>query len=447
MSLSMLFLLTPITFRVFDLVGYRLSLLLGGTLIGLSLVATSFASSIFETYFTLGLVFAIGQSLCYFAPLLILPLYFKKNLSLAHGIVMCGNSLGGLAQAPGLGFILQKYGFSSGMRLSSVTALVIIAVSVLFKRPGESFGSNPLKCRKERRKEITTKSRNEEIPLLRNYAYIMYTIASMLSCFGIFIPFVHLVRLAMDAGIPYHMAVFLPGIISFAQAVGKVTFGKLASLPKGNKLSLSKWAAIITAVLTTFVPILTSFIWLTAYSLLYGFVDGGMAACTMLIVRDLLTKEQFNRGYSIYLICNCFALLAGPPFAGYLYTVSGNYSLAFFISGGFAALAGFSMFAVQYFHSKNKRTSFSNLLTNGCNTQKGKKIVSFMQNYFKPYQLPNEQTTGMASSKPPTIHNSFISLLELDNSENYVDDSIPEESMEGTTTRDIEANSSAFAHK
>ena len=192
-SLSMVFLLTPVTFRVFDLVGYRISLLLGGTLIGLSLILTSFASSIFVTYFTLGLVFAIGQSLCYFAPLLILPLYFKKNLSLAHGIVMCGSSLGGLAQAPGLGFILQKYGFSRGMRLSSVIALFVIAVSVLFKRPEESFGPNPLKCRKERKKEITTKSRNEEIPLLRNYAYIMYILASMLTCFGIFIPFVHLV--------------------------------------------------------------------------------------------------------------------------------------------------------------------------------------------------------------------------------------------------------------
>ena len=189
----MVFLLTPVTFRVFDLVGYRVSLLLGGTLIGLSLILTSFASSIFVTYFTLGFVFAIGQSLCYFAPLLILPLYFKKNLSLAHGIVMCGSSLGGLAQAPGLGFILQKYGFSRGMRLSSVIALFVIAVSVLFKRPEESFGPNPLKCRKERKKEITTKSRNEEIPLLRNYAYIMYVIASMLISFGVFTPFVHLV--------------------------------------------------------------------------------------------------------------------------------------------------------------------------------------------------------------------------------------------------------------
>ena len=105
------------------------------------------------------------------------------------------------------------------------------------------------------------------------------------------------------------------------------------------------------------------------------------------------------------------------------------------------------MFVVQYFHSKNKRTSFSNLLTNVCNTQKNNKIVSFMQNYSKPYELPNEETTGMASSKRPIIHNSFISLLELNNSENYVDDSVPEESMERITTRDIEANSSALAHK
>ncbi|XP_065072083.1 monocarboxylate transporter 10-like isoform X1 [Rhopilema esculentum] len=316
LSIAMTFLLTPITFRVFDLVGYRLSLLLGGTLIGLSLVATSFASSIFETYFTLGLMFAIGQSLCYFAPLLILPHYFKRKLSLAHGIVLCGSSLGGLAQAPGLGFILQKYGFSSGMRLSSVTALLIIAVSVLFKLPEESFGPNSLKCRKERKREITIKTEMEEIPLLRNYAYIIFVFAIMLVSFGVFIPFVHLVRLAMDTGISYSMAVFLPGITSIAQAVGNVGFGKLASLPNYSKISLCKWATIVIGIVTTFVPIFTSFIGLAAYSFLFGIADGSIATSTMLIIRDLITKEQFNRGYSAYLICNCIAILAGPPFAG-----------------------------------------------------------------------------------------------------------------------------------
>ena len=197
MSLSMMFSLTPFTFKVFDLVGYRISLLLGGTLIGLSLILTSFASSIYVIYLTLGLMFAIGQSLCYFAPLLILPLYFESKLSLAHGIVLCGSSLGGLAQAPSLGFVLQKYGFSKGMLFSSVISLVAISVSVLFKRPEESFRPNLLKCRKEREQEITVIVGSEEIPLLRNYAYIMYTIASMLINFGVFIPFVHLVSTSL----------------------------------------------------------------------------------------------------------------------------------------------------------------------------------------------------------------------------------------------------------
>ena len=120
----------------------------------------------------------------------------------------------------------------------------------------------------------------------------------------------------MDAGISYTMAVFLPGIISFGEAFGKVGFGKLASLPKGNKLSLCKWAAISIGVLTTLVPILTSFIGLAAYSFLYGAADGSFLASTMLVVRDLISEEQFHRGYSAYLICNCLALLAGPPFVG-----------------------------------------------------------------------------------------------------------------------------------
>ena len=118
-------------------------------------------------------------------------------------------------------------------------------------------------------------------------------------------------------------------------------------------------------------------------------------------------------------------------FSGYLHTVTGTYSLGFFFTGGIAAFGGFSMFAVQYFHSKNKMTAYLNSLRKGCSTQQSKKIISFMQNHSKPDHSRKEKKFSVVSKGC----NSYSSLVKLNDTAGYVDDSVTLERCERILTQ------------
>ena len=158
----------------------------GGFLYGLGLLTSSFMPSIPYLYLTFGVIFAIGESLCFSASLLILPEYFTKNWSLAHGIALCGNSMGALALAPIFEVIFSKYGFKRGFQLASAASLYLMLASLFYKRPAQTQ-SNQQSGKK------LDDDEKPSLPLKKNKAFITFIIATTLMHFGYYIPFVHLV--------------------------------------------------------------------------------------------------------------------------------------------------------------------------------------------------------------------------------------------------------------
>ncbi|XP_065072081.1 monocarboxylate transporter 3-like [Rhopilema esculentum] len=348
---SLLFMLSTVAVVILDRIGFRLSMLLGGILIGVALLVSSFTSNILIIYLTLGVVFAFGQSLCYYGSLLILPLYFKKTLPLAHSIAISGNSVGGLALAPIVGFVLKQYGFGGGMRLCSAVALFIIAMSVVFKRPGESFWFNGLIC-EENERQSDNESEPENIPLHKNKAFVIYVVSTMCCKFGVYINYVHIVRLALDRAVPYTEATFLPGLASIAQFFGKIAFGKLSAMKVASNLALCQISSAFMGVLM-FLPFLKWFFGLAIISFVFGFAQGMFSASNLIIVKEIVGTQQFKRGYIISQFFTGIATFCGPPVAGYLYTVTGNYILVFLIAGGCAVMGMLLMFLVRFFHAQN----------------------------------------------------------------------------------------------
>eukprot|EP00795_Rhopilema_esculentum_P012650 gene12650-3357_t len=349
---SLLFMFATVAVIISDRIGFRLSIFLGGMSIGVALLMSSFTSNIIIIYLTLGVLYAFGQSLCYHGSLLILSLYFEKNLSFAHGIVLSGSNLGGLAQSPIVGYILKHNGFSEGIRLCSVIALFIIPMSVIFKRPGESFGFNRWSC-VENAKRNDTAIGSKYLPLHKNKAYMIFILSTMFWQFGINIDYVHIVRLALDKAVPYTEATFLPGLTSIAQFIGKIAFGKLSSMKAASNLALCQISTAFMGVLM-FLPFLKGFAGLAIISFVFGFAQGMYSASNLIIVREIVGTQQFKRGYNVNQFVTGAAIICSPPLAGYLYTVTGNYILAFLIAGGCAVMGMLLMFLVRYFHSQNE---------------------------------------------------------------------------------------------
>ena len=194
--------LTPVTFEICKRLGFRVTMLIGSVLYGLGLLISSFAGNVLTLYGTFGLMFGVGQSLCYSASILVLPEYFKKNWALAHGIALSGNGLGALFIAPAFEFILSTYGFRMGFQIISTASLVLLVGGLFYKRPNQPADADDEKLNEK--EEITSEEKETkdegieileppEIPLRKNKPLIIFLAGTSLMHFGYYIPYVHLV--------------------------------------------------------------------------------------------------------------------------------------------------------------------------------------------------------------------------------------------------------------
>ncbi len=128
--------------------------------------------------------------------------------------------------------------------------------------------------------------------------------------------------MAINLNISRTKAVLLPGYMSLAQTFGKLILGKLATLPRADKIIMYQFALIANCLATTLCPIITTFEGLFAYAVVFGLADGCTSANNMLVVGDLVSRKQLSTGYSIFLVTSAASFLIGPPVAGKIYRSS-----------------------------------------------------------------------------------------------------------------------------
>lgn len=68
----------PITGQLADHFGYRISCCVGGILMCVSLIATSFSTQVWELYIFQGIAYGFGASLAFFPSLALPSQYFKR---------------------------------------------------------------------------------------------------------------------------------------------------------------------------------------------------------------------------------------------------------------------------------------------------------------------------------------------------------------------------------
>lgn len=66
-------------------------------------------------------------------------------------------------------------------------------------------------------------------------------------------------------------------------------------------------------------------------------------ALTSIILVELISLERFTNAYGLLLLVQGIANLIGPPLAGWITDLTGNYDLAFYLAGIFIAVSGLLM--------------------------------------------------------------------------------------------------------
>lgn len=188
LATGMMFFLGPLTTSLCERCGCRIVAITGAVLCIIGCLLSSFVNSVSVLFFTYGIIWGAGSSMCYFPTIIVLSKYFKTRLSLVNGIVTSGSGVGTLAMGPLIQALISNFGVSNAFRVISGMMTLLILCGATFRPvpPAYKQQSDTETQQKKKRKFF-------DWEIFKNKGYVLWCVCLSIFMLGYFVPFVHLV--------------------------------------------------------------------------------------------------------------------------------------------------------------------------------------------------------------------------------------------------------------
>ena len=92
-------------------------------------------------------------------------------------------------------------------------------------------------------------------------------------------------------------------------------FGRIADHPRVNRVYLYQLCLLVCSVLTTLLPIFTTYRSLLAYCLVFGFHDGCFVVLIAVLTGDIVGRKMMGTAYGVMFFFTGIPMMLGPPVA------------------------------------------------------------------------------------------------------------------------------------
>lgn len=124
--------------------GSRLTIALGGLVVGAGYILSSFANNIGTITLTYGAIAGIGVGICYGAPMVVAARWFPDRKGLAVGLTIVGFGLSPLITAPLANNLIAAYTVRPTLRILGIAfTCIILATSFVLKLPPADWSPQP----------------------------------------------------------------------------------------------------------------------------------------------------------------------------------------------------------------------------------------------------------------------------------------------------------------
>lgn len=411
LNYGLMFILGPIVTKLCEVLGGKWVTCIGALLSAFGIFITSFVTNIWFAYFTYGVMFGIGGSMCYFPSIIVLPQFFSKKLSIVNGIVSAGSGTGTMVMSKFLPFLYEKYGWRNSFMMISVFMVLVSMVSLLYKEKKVP----KLTCKRMKFKYVNDEADKPffDFSVLKNVGYCLFVSSCCLFMLGYFVPFVHLVNFSMMNNVEYSQASLLVGFMSISSVCGRLIFGYFADSPRINRLLVFQLALLMIGLANVFVMMAKSLTFFIIYAVWFGFFEGCYVCLCAVIVGDVVGIDLAGSGIGILFGLKATPLMIGPPFAGYIKDVSNSFHIPFLISGILSGLASILMFLVAFTVPSTVKASYR------CSkTRKSMTLLSKDEQIHALPQVVTSDTSNSNSISSNGIDIPNITVIEEDD-ENY----------------------------
>jgi MFS family permease len=326
--------------RLTDLCGPRVVIAAGGIFLGAGLAAMSAVRALWHPYVIYGAVAAIGMSTIYVPCSATVARWFVRRRGLAMGLALGGMGLGTLVMPPLAHVLVSRVGWRGAYLTFGVAVFCCLTLVAMFmRRDPESCGLHPDGDPAPPPSDPTT-ARPPAWTVeraVRTRAFWMIFAVFTATWIPVFSPFVHLVPMARGLGIAPLLAATLLSALGVAALGGRLAMG-VASDRIGRRPALAIGLALQVAAFAA-LACSASLPALYAAAALFGFSYGSVSVIFPALVTDFFGRDQAGTLVGIVFAAAAAAAAWGPLATGFVFDRTGSYTLAWWLSSGFNALA------------------------------------------------------------------------------------------------------------
>jgi MFS family permease len=310
-----------------DRFGPRRVVLVGTAALGLGLLLTSRATSLWQAYLGHGLGVGLAVACCYVPLVAVVGGWFERRRTVAVGVAVSGIGLGTLVGAPAAAALIEAVGWRDAyLVLGAAGVVLLLGCAALVQPAPVTVGAVQVPL----------------LPRLRTRSYAVLYAAGLLLSVALFVPFVHLPAFAESRGAGAVAAAALVGVIGAASVVGRLALGALA----GRLGVLRTYQGCFVLMAGSFVLWLgaPSYTRLVVFAVLLGVGYGGFVALGPPLVADIFGVQGLGALLGVLYTSAAVGSAVGPPLAGVLIGDGSGYGTAVLVS---LAVASVSAVLVQ----------------------------------------------------------------------------------------------------
>jgi MFS family permease len=326
--------------------GSRRLAVAGMVLVGLGLAVAGQAQSLTQIYLAYGLGVGLGVGASYVPVLGAVQRWFVRRRGFASGLAVSGIGVGTLVMPPLASLFIQTLGWRHAyLALGGLAVVVGVGMALLIENDPRDRGLGPDGDPPQPLAASAGPEGSTVRDAVRSRRFVGLYAACLISSFGLFVPFVHLVPYALDHGVPNASAVLLLGAIGVGSTAGRFFLGGLADrmgraqtmllMSTGMALSLLVWAAS------------SGFPGLAVFAFFYGAFYGGFVALLPALAMDYFGGRNIGAIIGVLYTSVAFGTLVGPAAAGFAFDISRSYMLPILSSVGANLVAAGIMWAMS----------------------------------------------------------------------------------------------------
>lgn len=305
----------------------RKLILLGGLLVSLGWILSSFSTNIIMLTISYGCIGGAGVGISYGVLMNVTAKWFPDKKGLAVGLILVGFVLSPLVTAPLVRILVENFGVMRAfLILGIVFGILIWLLSIPFKYPGEDdlLGYNIKVIGNEKSIDMTSKDmvKTKEFKGI----YLNFIIGTMVG--------LTMIGMTTNVGIDYFnlnslTVTRLMAIFAISNGIGRPTFGWITDRFTSKKAMILSYILIIIAAASLILFEKETMLYIITFSI-FWFNLGGWLAIVPTSVLKFYGIKNYSQNYGLVFTAYGIGAISGVLSSGILLDLNENYKYVFF---------------------------------------------------------------------------------------------------------------------